>query len=780
MLKNSPLFTLLISMVAGSGFALALAQTASELSQDSISGREAAEPTTQTKSVAKEGRSSRQSVGRLSEIALIAKYDADGDGVLRGEERLLARTEAREARTGRGRSGDALLVKPGESIALNETSVFPGLPLYEPSIVRTFFLEFDQADWESELADFYHTDVLIPATLVVDGRRYPEIGVSFRGNSSFFTVPSGQKRSLNLVIDLVDKDQSVGGFRTLNLLNAHSDPSFLREVMFNHVARSYLPAPRANFVRLVINGEDWGIYINSQQMNKEFTEEWFGSRQGVRWKIRSGGGARALNYLGDNPLNYQPYYEAKSDATDRAWADLVRLCRELDTVPIDSLDTRLNRVLDVDRALWFLAMDNVLIDSDGYYARGSDYLVYQEPQYGRFHLLPYDSNETFRYADDGLLESGPRQGSAGVELSPFAGEENPERPLLHRLMANNRIRSRYVAHVRTIVEEWLVSGQLEEKLSEYHRLIAPFVARDTKKLYSTEAFHSNLTLDHGTGRRPTPGLKPFLAARRAFLLALPELLQAPARIERVERERFEQAPVAGEPVGIRAIVDSNADEVILYYASYRLAAFKSKPMTPVDGRGLFRGEVPPFPAGSRIYYYVESRRGSEDMVSYFWPRNPVQGAASYRIVAASTKQVSLVINELMPTNESAVRDPQGDFDDWIELHNPTDQRLDLTGMYLTDDLQNLRQWRFPRGSVIQPLGYLLIWADGDTGKTRGYHAGFKLSSNGETVILVDTDERGNAILDSVTYAAVGKNESFGRLEGGDLAIMPPTPGRRNK
>ena len=46
--------------------------------------------------------------------------------------------------------------------------------------------------------------------------------------------------------------------------------------------------------------------------------------------------------------------------------------------------------------LWFLAIDNVMLDMDGYYQRGADYSIYQEPKFDRFHILPYDNNETFR------------------------------------------------------------------------------------------------------------------------------------------------------------------------------------------------------------------------------------------------------------------------------------------------------------------------------------------------------------------------------------------------
>ena len=56
------------------------------------------------------------------------------------------------------------------------------------------FLEFENADWEAELADFNNTDVEVPAMVTVDGKTYPHVGVHFRGMSSFFTVRAGSKR----------------------------------------------------------------------------------------------------------------------------------------------------------------------------------------------------------------------------------------------------------------------------------------------------------------------------------------------------------------------------------------------------------------------------------------------------------------------------------------------------------------------------------------------------------------------------------------------------------
>lgn len=99
----------------------------------------------------------------------------------------------------------------------------PNAPLYDAGTLRTFFIELDNPDWEAELVAFNNTDVDVPARVTV-GKVYRDVGVHFRGNSSF-GVGNGYKRSLNLAFDFVDEDQAIGGYRTLNFLNANDDPT---------------------------------------------------------------------------------------------------------------------------------------------------------------------------------------------------------------------------------------------------------------------------------------------------------------------------------------------------------------------------------------------------------------------------------------------------------------------------------------------------------------------------------------------------------------------------
>ena len=69
----------------------------------------------------------------------------------------------------------------------------------------------------------------------------------------------------------------------------------------------------------------------------------------------------------------------------------------------------------------------------------------------------------------------------------------------------------------------------------------------------------------------------------------------------------------------------------------------------------------------------------------------------------------LVISELMALNETTLQDEDGAYSDWIEIHNPTDEAINLDGWYLTDNAADLRRWRFPPRSL-GPNEYLVVFA----------------------------------------------------------------------
>jgi hypothetical protein len=361
---------------------------------------------------------------------ILKEFDKNNDGWLNAEERKPAREAAAKGggpaggmgrgpggRGPGGMGGNSEPSRKGATIKPEEVKTYTGSKLYDLNTLRTIFLEFENPDWEKELQDFHGTDVDVPATATIDGRTYPTVGVHFRGMSSYMGVPATYKRSLNLSFDMADPKQRVYGAKTLNLLNGHEDSSMMSTVLYSHIARQYIPAPKANFVRVVINGECWGVYTSVEQFDKEFLKDNYKGTKGTRWKVRgSPGGGGGLEYLGDRIDDYKRRYEMKTgDGTDeKAWKALVLLCKTLNETPADKLEEALKPMLDLEEVLKFLALDNALINCDGYWIRASDYTIFLD-EAGKFHLVPHDMNEAFR------SPQGPGMGGGRGPAGPGGG-----------------------------------------------------------------------------------------------------------------------------------------------------------------------------------------------------------------------------------------------------------------------------------------------------------------------------------------------------------------------
>jgi spore coat protein CotH len=346
----------------------------------------------------------------------------------------------------------------------------------------------------------------------VDGKTYRDVGVHFRGNSSFRMVPTGYKHSLNLTLDWVHDKQDLGGYNSFNLLNANNDPTFLRTTLYGEIARHYLPIAKTNYVRVVINGESWGIYVSSQQVDGDFLEEWFKTRDGARWRVPGNPRGRAgLEYMGETISAYRRLYEIKSDDDPEAWAALIHLCKVLNETPLEKLEAALAPILDIDGVLKFLALDVALVNSDGYWTRASDYNIYQDPK-GVFHVIPHDFNEGLG-GDGGGGRGFGGPGRAGPNLDPLVGLNDSTKPLRSRLLAVPELRKRYLGYVQDIAEKWLDWRALGPVAEKFHELIAADIKADTRKLYSYEDFMSGVTGASGAS------IKSFIDRRRAYLLS---------------------------------------------------------------------------------------------------------------------------------------------------------------------------------------------------------------------------------------------------------------------
>lgn len=138
--------------------------------------------------------------------------------------------------------------------------------------------------------------------------------------------------------------------------------------------------------------------------------------------------------------------------------------------------------------------------------------------------------------------------------------------------------------------------------------------------------------------------------------------------------------------------------------------------------------------------------------------------------------IQVFINEWMADNTRTLADPaDNDFEDWFELYNAGPEAVDLGGFYLTDNLTNKFQYQVPATGryVLPPGGFLLVWADGETGQNNtnrpDLHVNFKLDKQGEAIGLFGAD---GAVVDVVTFGPQATDVSMGRSPDGGSELVP--------
>ena len=647
--------------------------------------------------------------------------------------------------------------------------------LYDDGVIRAFMLNIDSPDyWQTMEDNYFDNGEAILASLTVDGSIFDSIGVRFKGQTSFFQNPT-EKKSFDLSMDEYDGGGDLMGYKTINLACGFGDPTFLREFVFQHLIREHIPAAESNYIRLYINGENWGVYTNVQQTNKDFLKAWFLDTDGARWRADApsvgggpggggppqwGDGTAALNWLGSDTADYQAYYTLKSSNILDPWDVLVNTCDVLENTPLSTLPEALDPIFDIDRTLWHLACENLFSDDDSYIHKGKmDYHVYYEEATGRAVTLEYDGNSVM--AD------------AHVGWDPFYHADEENYPLLYRLLQVPEMRQRYLAHYRVIVDQLLDPVQTGALIEQFADFIDIEVVTDPKKIYTYDDFVNG-----------SQGLVDWISDRRDVVLAHPEMGADSPIISNVSMTSSAGewgAPDLNETVTVSASASMPSFSPVagmnLYYSLSPSGAFTSVPMALGSG-GNYSADIPGTFSGVTVRFYLEAIAGDSPGTRSFEPVGAEHHTYYYTVALIPSSSNTIVVNELMARNDNTAADEQGQFEDWIELYNVTAGAIDLTGWHLSDNEFNIQKWPLPAGTILAPNSYLVIWADED-GSQGPFHANFKLSGVGEVVFLSNA---AGEIADQVLFGEQTIDQGFARMPNGtgDFVIQGPTFGYNNE
>lgn len=636
---------------------------------------------------------------------------------------------------------------------------------YDINTINTIELTFAESNWDAVLDQLVAegNEERLLGTAVVNGIRYDSVGVRYKGNSSYNT--RNTKNPLNIKLDYTFEDQEHGDYGTLKLANVYKDPSFVREVLGYEIARAYMPASLANYAKVYINGSYMGLYTSVQDVDKHFMRSHFFSDDNPCFKGELASGAnnsavKIWGYFGKDSASYSNYYELESDY---GWMDLITF---LDVLNNNS--ESVEDVLNIDSHLWMLAYDILFVNLDAPVNFAHNYYLYQDDA-GRFNPIIWDLNESFgvfsRLMDGGSLSTSDLQ-----RLDPYLNSTNSNYPIINKILNNSMYKKMYVAHMKTIMDDFLTNGLYKTRALEIQNIIDEEVQNDPNKFYTYANFQSNLNNSISTGGdRPGQiqtiiGITQLMDARVTYLNSLADFQAANPTISEIESSPAN--PSVNSNVWISGAV-SGAEAVQLAYRSSLTESFVKTPMMDdgknndgTAGDGVYGVSVPTGASGFQYYIYAEN----SDAASFLPER------AAYEFYSL-TVSGDLVINEFLASNDSSATDSRGEHDDWIELYNNTNAEISLSGYFLSDDSDDMTQWAFP-DTFISANSYLIVWADKDEEQT-GLHANFKISASGEAIYLVNSD---TTIVDEVAFGEQTTDISFGRYPNGtgDFVQMSPS------
>src|ERR1051326_1468246 len=245
-------------------------------------------------------------------------------------------------------------------------------------------------------------DSSVLATIREGGNVYTNVAIHLKGGAGSFR-PFNDNPSLTLNFEKYTPGQTFHGLKKVSLNNSVQDPSYLNEKICRELFNAAgVPAPRAGFTTVQVNGRNLGVHVLTEGFNKQFLHHYFTNVHGNLYQTH--GNQEITDKLdvnsGDNPAN---------DAGLRALAQAVN---EQDS---GVRWRRLEQTLDMDRFIAFMAMEVMLCHWDGYCMNQNNYRVFHDLGSGRIVFIPHGMDQMF---GTGIMRLGGRKSSANCPIFP--------------------------------------------------------------------------------------------------------------------------------------------------------------------------------------------------------------------------------------------------------------------------------------------------------------------------------------------------------------------------
>jgi hypothetical protein len=324
----------------------------------------------------------------------------------------------------------------------------------------------DTLSGECTAQPFASPFTFFPASISIDNKVSREqIGLRKKG---FFGSLSTTKPSLKIDLEefFPEDTQEIAGLEKLTFNNANQDPSLLRTCLaYQLFADAGLEAPRCNFAHLTANGDDIGVYVQIESINKDFVKAHFANSEGNLYE----------GTLSDFRPEFLGTFEKETNKADPTRPELDALTNALtldDTLLIPALDA----IVDLDKFFTFWAMEVLTNHWDGYTNNTNNFYVYNDPTTTKLVFIVSGPDGAF-------LDSNPFPAGANPPISVFASGL-----LAHRLYLNPEGQTRFLAKLNELLATVYSEASLNQEIDRLQALLAPFNAIEANNLAQLRSF----------------------------------------------------------------------------------------------------------------------------------------------------------------------------------------------------------------------------------------------------------------------------------------------------
>jgi spore coat protein CotH len=256
-----------------------------------------------------------------------------------------------------------------------------GIPRLQIDIPPDGMAVLRQYHWRRNGENAPRTDVRVT---VREGKMvYTNVALHLKGSAGSFRPIDSDKPALTLNFDKFAGGQRFHGLQKLHLNNSVQDPSYLSEQICRELClQAGLPTPRAAHAVVELNGDSPQLYVLVEGWNKQFLKRHFKNPKG---NLYDSGAARDITFpleinSGEHPEDRSRLEELAAAAQDPA--DETRFAR-------------IEKLLDLERFLTFIAMEVIMAHWDGYAMNRNNYRVFHDLDSDRLVFLPHGMDQMF-------------------------------------------------------------------------------------------------------------------------------------------------------------------------------------------------------------------------------------------------------------------------------------------------------------------------------------------------------------------------------------------------